>query len=268
MLEAQHYTAAAKPKGSYELPEEFDGTVHEVAMYHAVRAFLNNQRQGTHSTKTRAEVTGGSRKPWRQKGTGRARQGTTRAPHWVGGGVAFGPKPRSYRTNVPRKVRRLARRSAFNVRAAGGAVHVIETLSFEAPKTSDMVKLIEALKLTGRKVLFLTATPRPEVFLSSRNLKRVHVMPYSDAMAYDVLWSDALVIEEEALGGRALESAEEPEKKAPAKKKATRKTTKKAAKRATAKKSTGKKKTAKKATKKVAKKKRATKKAAKKKGSR
>ncbi len=259
MLEAHHYTAAAKRKGSYALPEEFDGTVHETAMYHAVRAFLNNQRQGSHSTKTRAEVAGGSRKPWRQKGTGRARQGTTRAPHWAGGGVAFGPKPRSYRTNLPRKVRRLARKSAFNVRAAGGAVHVIEALSFDGPKTRDMVRLIDALKLTGQKVLLLTATARPEVFLSGRNLKRVHVMPYADAMAYDVLWADAVVIEESAIGGEVLESAKAPAKKRTAKKKtakkAVKKTAKKAAKRATAKGSTSKKKTAKKTTKTAAKKK-------------
>ncbi len=242
MLEAHHYTAAAKRKGRYALPEEFDGTVHETAMYHAVRAFLNNQRQGSHSTKTRAEVAGGSRKPWRQKGTGRARQGTIRAPHWAGGGIAFGPKPRSYRTDVPRKVRRLARQSAFNARAADGAVHVIEALSFEEPKTSEMVKLIEALKLSGQNVLFLTAVPRREVFLSSRNLKRVHVMPYGDAMAYDVLWADAVVIEEEAIGGRVLE-AKATRKKTATKKKATRKASKKPPKRATAKKSATKKKT-------------------------
>jgi len=107
MLEAQFYAANAKAKGAYTLPAEFDGVVKEGALYHAVRAHRNNQRQGTHATKTRAEVSGGSRKPWRQKGTGRARQGSTRAPNWVGGGIAFGPQPRSYRTDLPRKVRHL-----------------------------------------------------------------------------------------------------------------------------------------------------------------
>ncbi|NIN09923.1 MAG: 50S ribosomal protein L4 [Gemmatimonadales bacterium] len=166
MLEAQLYTAEAKQKGSYALPDEFDGTVNRAVLYHAVRAYRNNQRQGTHSTKTRSEVSGGSRKPWRQKGTGRARQGTNRAAHWTGGGVVFGPKPRSYRTDVPRKVKRMARQSALNARANEGAIHIIEALEFEGPKTRRMVELLEKLGLAGRKVLVLTSEARPEVYLS------------------------------------------------------------------------------------------------------
>lgn len=204
MLEAHHYTAAAKRKGSYALPEEFDGRVNEAALYHAVRAYRNNQRQGTHSTKTRAEVSGGNRKPWRQKGTGRARQGSIRAPHWRGGGVVFGPRPRSYRTDVPRKVRRLARQSALNARANGGQVFVIESLAFEAPKTRLMAELMVKLGLEGRKVLVLTSETRPAVYLAGRNLRDVLVLRYADAAAYDVLWSDAVVIEEGAIGGHAL----------------------------------------------------------------
>jgi large subunit ribosomal protein L4 len=201
MLEAQLYSPTAQRKGRYVLPAEFDGVVKEGALYHAVRAYLNNQRQGTHSVKTRAEVSGGNQKPWRQKGTGRARQGSTRAPHWVGGGVAFGPKPRSYRTELPRKVRQLARRSALNARAAVGAIHVVEGFTFTAPKTRQLAELIGTLGLTGKNVLVLTAEVNPHLYLSGRNLPGVEVMRYRDAAAYDVLWADALVVEQAAIGG-------------------------------------------------------------------
>jgi large subunit ribosomal protein L4 len=201
MLEAQFYTAGAKPKGAYALPPEFDGVVREGALYHAVRAYRNNQRQGTHATKTRSFVSGGSRKPWRQKGTGRARQGSTRAPQWVGGGIAHGPHPRSYRTDVPRKVRQLARRSALNARAAAGAIHVIEGFAFPAPRTRQLAALVDSLGLAGRKVLVLTADTNQNLYLSGRNLPAVQVMRYVDAAAYDILWADALVVEQAAIGG-------------------------------------------------------------------
>jgi len=201
MLEAQFYAANAKSKGAYTLPAEFDGVVKEGALYHAVRAHRNNQRQGTHATKTRAEVSGGNQKPWRQKGTGRARQGSTRAPNWVGGGIAFGPQPRSYRTDLPRKVRRLARQSALNARAAAGAIHVLEEFTFSAPRTRQLAELLGALKLTGRHVLLLTAATNTHLYLSGRNIPGVRVMRYQDAAAYDILWADALVVEQAALGG-------------------------------------------------------------------
>lgn len=204
MLEAQLYTAAAEEKGSYALPGEFDGRVNEAVLYHAVRAYRNNQRQGTASTKTRAEVSGGNRKPWRQKGTGRARQGTTRAPHWPGGGVAFGPRPRSYQTDLPRKVKQLARQSALNARAGEGALYVIERLAFEQPKTKELAGLLAKLGLAARKVLLLTAEHSPAVYLSGRNLPDVHVMRYADVSAYELLWSDAVVVEEAALGGHEV----------------------------------------------------------------
>jgi large subunit ribosomal protein L4 len=204
MLEAQHYDASANRKGDYALPQEFDGTVNKVVLHQAVRAIRNNQRQGTASTKTRAEVSGGSRKPWRQKGTGRARQGTTRSPLWTGGGVVFGPKPRSYRTDLPRKVRQSARQSAFNARVAEGSFYVIEALRFEEPKTRDMVDLLDKLGLDKKKALILTDSSRPEVFLSARNIPNVVVMRYADASTYDILWADALVVEESAVGGQVV----------------------------------------------------------------
>jgi large subunit ribosomal protein L4 len=177
-----------------------------------VKVFLNNQRQGTAATKTRSFVSGGNQKPWKQKGTGRARQGSTRAPHWRGGGTVFGPHPRDYRTEIPRKVKQLARKSALNARAREGALHVVERFAFRAPKTARLAGLLDSLGLDGRKVLVLTAGANESVYLSGRNLPTVEVMPYFQASAYDVLWSDAVVVEEGALTGVMPEPLpEEPE---------------------------------------------------------
>jgi large subunit ribosomal protein L4 len=203
MIEAPHYTAAGAKRGTnFSLPEEyFDGTVNEPVLHQAVKVFLNNQRQGTHKTKSRSFVSGGNQKPWKQKGTGRARQGSIRAPHWRGGGVVFGPTPRDYRTEIPRKVRQLARKSALNARAREGAVHVIERLVFRGPKTAQMAGLLGSLGLDGRKALVLTAGHNANAYLSGRNLPTVEVMAYPEASAYDILWSDAVVVEEGALTG-------------------------------------------------------------------
>ncbi|HLQ23419.1 MAG TPA: 50S ribosomal protein L4 [Gemmatimonadales bacterium] len=203
MIEAPHYTAAGarRPTG-FALPADyFDGTVNEPVLHQAVRAFLNNQRQGTAQTKTRSFVSGGNQKPWKQKGTGRARQGSIRAPHWRGGGVVFGPHPRDYTTAVPRKVRQLARQSALNARARETGLHVIERLAFPAPKTSQLAALLGKLGVDDGKVLVLTAAHNPNAYLSGRNLPRVQVMRWADASAYDVLWADALVVEEGAITG-------------------------------------------------------------------
>ncbi len=203
MLKVNHVSSGGGAKKSkFQLPESYDGSVHEGAMYHAVRAFLANRRQGTASTKTRGEVSGGSRKPWRQKGTGRARAGTTRAAHWRGGGVVFGPKPRSYHVKLPRKVKQLARQSALNARASEGALHVIESLDFEQPKTRLLLDILGKMKLAGQRVLVLTAKNNTDVYLSGRNLQHVHVMPYVEASTYEVLWSQAVVIEQPALAGK------------------------------------------------------------------
>jgi large subunit ribosomal protein L4 len=203
MIEAPHYTSAgAKRDSAFALPAEYyDGTVNEPVLHQAVRVFLNNQRQGTAATKTRSFVSGGNQKPWKQKGTGRARQGSTRAPHWRGGGTVFGPQPRDYHTEIPRKVKQLARRSALNARAREGAIHVIERFAFRRPRTAQLAGLIGSLGLDGDKVLVLTANGDQNVYLSGRNLPTVEVMPYAQASAYDVLWSDAVVVEESALTG-------------------------------------------------------------------
>jgi len=203
MIEAPHYSSAgAKRDANFALPAEyFDGTVNEPVLHQAVKVYLNNQRQGTHMTKTRSFVSGGNQKPWKQKGTGRARQGSIRAPHWRGGGIVFGPSPRDYRTDIPRKVKQLARKSALNARAREGAVHVIERLAFRAPKTSQLAELLGSLGVAGRKALVLTAGHNANAYLSGRNLPSVEVMAYPEASAYDVLWSDVVVVEEGALTG-------------------------------------------------------------------
>ena len=203
MIEAPHYSSAgAKRDANFALPAEyFDGTVNEPVLHQAVKVYLNNQRQGTSMTKTRSFVSGGNQKPWKQKGTGRARQGSTRAPHWRGGGIVFGPTPRDYRTDIPRKVKQLARKSALNARAREGAVHVVERLAFRAPKTAQLAELLGSLGVAGQKALVLTAGHNPNAYLSGRNLPSVEVMAYPEASAYDILWSDVVVVEEGALTG-------------------------------------------------------------------
>ena len=203
MIEAPHYAADGAKRGTnFTLPAEyFDGTVNEPVLHQAVKVYLNNQRQGTHMTKSRSFVSGGNQKPWKQKGTGRARQGSIRAPHWRGGGIVFGPTPREYRTDIPRKVRQLARKSALNARAREGALHVVERLAFRTPKTAQLAGLLDSLGLEGRKALVLTAGHNPNAYLSGRNLPTVEVMAYPEASAYDILWCDVVVVEEGALTG-------------------------------------------------------------------
>src|SRR4051812_24129449 len=200
-FQAAAYTAQGASRDRVTLPESpFDGTVNMPVMHQAVKAFLANQRQGNASTKIRKYVTGGNQKPWKQKGTGRARQGSIRAPQWVGGGTVFGPIPRSYAQYVPRQVRQLARKSAFNARARENAILVIDTFEFDAPKTKVLSDLITKLGVADQKVLILTNGVKPNVFLSGRNLPTVHVMPYSDVSTYHLLWSDIVLIESGALG--------------------------------------------------------------------
>ena len=207
MIEAAHYSASgAKQKGAFELPADlFDGTVHEPVLHQAVKTYLNNQRQGTAKTKTRSYVSGGNQKPWKQKGTGRARQGSTRAPNWPGGGTVFGPIPRSYNQTVPKQVKALARKSAFNARAREDAVILVDALDYSAPKTKSIIALFDKLGATGKKVLLLTDGVKPNVYLSARNLAEALVMPYSDASTYHILWSDVVVIESSALTQTAAE---------------------------------------------------------------
>ena len=220
-FEAKAFTSSGTSRDTVALPSTlFDGTVHMPAMHQAVKAFLANQRQGNASTKIRKYVTGGNQKPWKQKGTGRARQGSTRAPHWVGGGTVFGPTPRSYAQYVPKQVRALARKSALNARARENAIFVIDAFNYDAPKTSRLAALVARLGLEGQKVLILTNGNKPNVHLSGRNLPSVHVMPYSDVSTYHILWSDTVLIEAGAIGHDLEPVAErEPTERARAAKK-------------------------------------------------
>ena len=200
MIEAPHYSAAGASKKAVALPEAlFDGTVNQDVLHRAVITFLSNQRQGTSDTKTRSEISGGNQKPWRQKGTGRARQGSTRAPHWRHGGIAHGPHPRSYRLGIPKKMRQLAKKSALNARAREGALVVVDVLEYEKPKTKDLATLLGKLGSTGKKVLVLTANDSHNVYLSGRNIPDVQVMRFADASAYDIMWSQTVVVEIAAL---------------------------------------------------------------------
>src|SRR5215831_8281419 len=198
---ANAYSARGTARDSIALPGElFDGTVNMPVMHQAVKAFLANQRQGNAATKIRKYVVGGNQKPWKQKGTGRARQGSTRAPHWVGGGTVFGPIPRSYAQYVPRQVRALARKSALNARARENAIFIIDRFEYDAPKTSRLKALVDRLGVAEKKVLILTDGAKTNVFLSGRNLPSVHVMPYGDVSTYHILWSDVVLIEGTAIG--------------------------------------------------------------------
>ena len=195
------YDREGKETGQVELPAAiFNAPVSAALLHQAVRRQQANDRQGTHDTKTRGEVSGGGKKPWKQKGTGRARQGSRRAPHWVGGGTVFGPTGRNYVQTVPRQIRALARKSALNARAREDALVVIDNFNYEKPSTKQLLSLLDALGVADKKVLILTDGTKHNVFLSGRNLQRTHVMPYTDVSTYHILWSDVVLVESNALG--------------------------------------------------------------------
>jgi large subunit ribosomal protein L4 len=184
---------AGKAKGDVELDEAVFGIQPNVPVMHqVVTAQLAARRSGTQSTKTRSEVRGGGRKPYKQKGTGNARQGSTRAPHWKGGGVALGPKPRSYAQRTPKKMVRLALHSALSDRAAEGKVLVLDGWGWETPKTKEAVAALKALSIDGR-ALIVVQRSEVAVARSFRNLQHVQVIEVGELNAYDVLCSDVVV---------------------------------------------------------------------------
>ena len=196
---------AGKDAGTVELDADVFGLEPNVAVMHqVVTAQLAARRSGTQSTKTRAEVRGGGAKPYRQKGTGNARQGSIRAPHYAGGGVALGPKPRSYSQKTPKKMVKLATRSALSDRAAEGRVVVVDAWNFDAPKTRTAKEALGALEVTGN-VLVVIARDDVNARLSFRNLPSVQVIDTGELNAYDVLCSDWVVFTQDALpSGTAL----------------------------------------------------------------
>lgn len=174
----------------------------DAVLYDALRLTMNNSRQGTADTKTRSEVSGGGRKPWRQKGTGRARQGSTRAPHWPGGGIVFGPHPRSYAIKMNRKERRLALKSALAYKAIESKMIVVDKLEVASTKTKDMKAILSALNV-DKKVLIVVDELTDNLILSSRNLKNVLLLSVDEINTYDVVYADTLIITEAAV--KALE---------------------------------------------------------------
>jgi len=182
------------------LPAVFEAPVKPVVLREVVNRYMANQRQGTHSTKTQAMVSGGGRKPWKQKHTGRARQGSTRATQWRGGGTTFGPHPRSYWTKMPKKKRQVALRSALSDLAQKNSVFVVEDFGLSAkPKTKDALALLAALGLAEKKVLILTDAPNSTLILSARNLPNVKVSVVNNLNIYDLLYYDALILSRPAL---------------------------------------------------------------------
>jgi large subunit ribosomal protein L4 len=190
----------SKSGETLELPEEiFNVEPNDHAIYLSVKTFLANQRQGTSKAKERNEVRGGGKKPWRQKGRGGARAGTSRSPLWVGGGTIFGPKPRDYRMSLNKKVAKLARKSALTYKVKGEQIVVVEDFQLEAPKTKEFAGILSALKVSGKKVLFLTDGKQENVYMSGRNIERVKILEANNASAYDILNNQVLVLQKSAV---------------------------------------------------------------------
>ena len=194
-LTAEMYDADGTRRGEVDLASEVFGVEPNVAVMHqVVTAQRAAARAGTHSTKTRAEVRGGGRKPWRQKGLGRARHGSIRSPQWAGGGVAHGPKPRDYSQRTPKKMKRLALRSALSVRAAEGQIKVVTTFDeWEEPRTKQAVALLDAMGVTG-KVLLVAEDHERTAIKSFRNLESVIASNLGQANTYDVLWAETIIL--------------------------------------------------------------------------
>ena len=175
----------------------FAAEVNADAMHQVVVALLANKRQGTQSAKTRAEVRGGGIKPWRQKGTGRARQGSIRAPQWIKGGVVFAPKPRDYRMSIPKSMRRVAMLSALTSKVQNDEMVVLDSLTLEAPKTKEVVKMLNAFN--AKKTLIITAEANETVYKSARNIEGVAVLPVNNINVYDLLKYPKVIMTKDAV---------------------------------------------------------------------
>jgi large subunit ribosomal protein L4 len=184
--------------GDIQLAENVFGVeVNKNALHQVVVALLANKRQGTQSAKTRAEVSGGGIKPWRQKGTGRARQGSTRAPQWAHGGIVFAPKPRDYRISLPKSMRRVAFKSALSSKVAENEMIVIESLELEVPKTKEIIKMLSAFE--AKKTLIVTAESNVNVYRSARNIEGVAVLPVNNLNVYDILKYEKFIVTKDAV---------------------------------------------------------------------
>ncbi len=200
MVSAKVFTSEGTEKGTTELPEHlFGASVNESVLFDAVQSYLANQRQGTASTKSRGEVSGSGKKPWRQKGTGRARAGTNTSPVWVRGGCAFGPKPRDHGFELPKKMKRVALKSALSLKAKEDAVLVVELPQSSEPKTSQMAKYFQKLGVAGKKCLFVMASSEDALNKSLRNIPYVRTALSNQLTAYELLNCDRMLITPDAL---------------------------------------------------------------------
>lgn len=187
-MQLELYNKDGENIGQVELNEKIFGIEpNENVMHQAVVAYLANKRQGNHKTKNRSEVAGGGRKPWRQKGRGTARAGSTRSPIWIGGGTIHGPKPHKYTTRLPKKVKRLARNSALSLRLSEKNIKVIEDFTFDEFKTKNMVNVFNNLQLNGEKTLVLLTKSDEKVYFSTRNLEKVSIQVVDKISTYDIL---------------------------------------------------------------------------------
>lgn len=195
MATAKLFDQKGKENGTQDLPKDlFDAEVNKPVIHQAVVAFLANQRQGSATSKGRSDVRGGGRKPFRQKGTGRARQGTSRSPIHRGGGVVFGPHKRDYRQSFPKKMRRHAIVSSLSARAKDDSVKVVTDLDYSEPKTKDFASLLQGMDSYQKKVLFVMDKANDAVFKSARNIKGVRVRIAASLTTYDVMWADQVVV--------------------------------------------------------------------------
>jgi large subunit ribosomal protein L4 len=168
-------------------------------IYLSVKAHLANKRQGTHKAKERNEVRGGGRKPWKQKGRGAARAGTTRSPLWVGGGTIFGPKPRDYSMSINKKVKKLARRSALSYKAKAEQIMIVEDFNYDTPKTKDFANVLKSLNLDGKKTLLLTTENLENIYKSGRNIDKVNILEALNASTYDIVNNQVLLLQKGAI---------------------------------------------------------------------
>ncbi len=184
--------------GDYTLNDNvFNVEVNKAVLHQVVVAQLANKRQGTQSAKTRAEVRGGGIKPWKQKGTGRARQGSIRSPQWVGGGIVFAPKPRDYRVSLPKSMRKVAMKSALTVKVQENEMIILETLELDGPKTKTMVNMLKTFDV--KKALIVTSESNNNVYKSGRNIQGIRVMPVNNINVYDLLKYTNLIITKDAV---------------------------------------------------------------------
>lgn len=192
------FNKEGKKVGDFQLNENIFGIeINENAMHQVVVALLANKRQGTQSAKTRAEVRGGGIKPWRQKGTGRARQGSIRAPQWIKGGIVFAPKPRDYRMAIPKSMKRVAMMSALSTKVQDGQMVVVEDLAFDSIKTKNVVNMLNAME--AKKTLIITAESNEVVYKSARNIEGVAVIPANNINVYDLLKFEKVVVTKDAV---------------------------------------------------------------------